>query len=122
MPVSGSLCIGIGCDNRQWVSADLVHDAHDHGADRSGRHVEDLSRRAGEIGGTLPAVLNAANEVAVAAFLDKQIPFLAIPRLIEEVLSDVPVTAVNTLEDVVSADATARSVANDLMKNSIGAS
>jgi 1-deoxy-D-xylulose-5-phosphate reductoisomerase len=69
------------------------------------------------IGGTAPAVLNAANEVAVAAFLNKQISFLAIPRLIEDVLADVPVTTINTLEDVISADAAARVVANDLIKN-----
>jgi 1-deoxy-D-xylulose-5-phosphate reductoisomerase len=78
-----------------------------------------LAYQALRAGGTAPAVLNAANEVAVAAFLNKEIPFLAIPRLIEDVLSDVPVSTVNSLEDVVSADATARLVANDLMKNMI---
>jgi 1-deoxy-D-xylulose-5-phosphate reductoisomerase len=78
-----------------------------------------LAYQALRAGGTAPAVLNAANEVAVAAFLNKEIPFLAIPRLIEDVLSDVPVSTVNSLEDVVSADATARLVANDLVKNMI---
>lgn len=78
-----------------------------------------LAYQALRAGGTAPAVLNAANEVAVAAFLNKQIPFLSIPRLIEDVLFNVPVSTVNTLEDVVSADAAARSVANDLMKNMI---
>ena len=43
----------------------------------------DLAYGAGRLGGTMPAVLNAANEQAVALFLDEQIPFLAIPRLIE---------------------------------------
>jgi len=78
-----------------------------------------LAYQALRAGGTAPAVLNAANEVAVAAFLNKQITFLAIPRLIEDVLTDVPVTTVNTLEDVLTADAAARLVANDLMKNTI---
>lgn len=78
-----------------------------------------LAYQALRAGGTAPAVLNAANEVAVAAFLNKQIPFLAIPRLIEDVLADLPVTTVNTLEDVISADAAARIVANDLMKSTI---
>ncbi|MBI5626322.1 MAG: 1-deoxy-D-xylulose-5-phosphate reductoisomerase [Nitrosomonadales bacterium] len=61
--------------------------------------------------GTAPAVLNAANEVAVAAFLDKQIPFLSIPRVIEAVLDALPVKAVGSLEDVLSADAEARRAA-----------
>ncbi|RFC40046.1 MAG: 1-deoxy-D-xylulose 5-phosphate reductoisomerase [Candidatus Nitrotoga sp. CP45] len=78
-----------------------------------------LAYQALRAGGTAPAVLNAANEVAVAAFLNKQITFLAIPRLIEDVLADLPVTTVNTLEDVLTADAAARLVANDLIKNTI---
>jgi 1-deoxy-D-xylulose-5-phosphate reductoisomerase len=61
--------------------------------------------------GTAPAVLNAANEVAVAAFLDKQIPFLSIPRVIEAVLDALPVNAVGGLDDVLCADAEARSAA-----------
>ena len=51
-----------------------------------------LAYQALRAGGTAPAVLNAANEVAVAAFLDRQIPFLSIPRVIEEVLDTLPVT------------------------------
>jgi 1-deoxy-D-xylulose-5-phosphate reductoisomerase len=57
--------------------------------------------------------MNAANEVAVAAFLDRQIPFLAIPRLIETVLAALPVFTVNTLEDVLNADAAARVAARE---------
>lgn len=78
-----------------------------------------LAYQALRIGGTAPAVLNAANEVAVAAFLNNQISFLAIPRLIEDVLADLPIATVNTLEDVFSADTAARSVANYLMKSMI---
>jgi len=62
--------------------------------------------------GTAPAVLNAANEVAVAAFLDKQIPFLSIPRVIETVLEGLPVVHVNSLEDVLAADIEARNAAH----------
>ena len=78
-----------------------------------------LAYQALRAGGTAPAMLNAANEVAVAAFLNKQLPFLAIPRLIENVLADVQITTVNTLEDVLDADEAARVVANDLITNTI---
>ena len=61
--------------------------------------------------GTAPAVMNAANEAAVAAFLDKQISFLSIPRVIEAVLDALPVNAVRCLDDVLSADAEARRAA-----------
>ena len=71
----------------------------------------ELAYQALRAGGTAPAVLNAANEVAVAAFLDKQISFLAIPRLIEEVLAALQLAAVNSLEDVLKADAQARAAA-----------
>ncbi len=70
-----------------------------------------LAYQALRAGGTAPAILNAANEIAVAAFLDKQIAFLAIPRLIETVLAALPVATVRCLEDVLNADAEARSVA-----------
>ena len=62
--------------------------------------------------GTAPAILNAANEVAVAAFLDKQIAFPAIPQVIETVLNQLPVCAVHDLDDVLEADAQARSAAS----------
>jgi 1-deoxy-D-xylulose-5-phosphate reductoisomerase len=72
-----------------------------------------LAYQALRAGGTAPAVLNAANEVAVAAFLDTQIAFLAIPRLIEEVLATLPVTRINQLDDLLNADAAARLVAHE---------
>src|SRR5699024_3008919 len=49
-----------------------------------------LAREAGIAGGTAPCVLNAANEVAVAAFLDGEIPFTGIAELVERVLGSVP--------------------------------
>jgi len=77
----------------------------------------ELAYQALRAGGTAPAVLNAANEVAVAAFLDRKIPFLAIPRLIEDVLAALPVARVNTLDDVLNADAAARAAALDLVRS-----
>ena len=61
--------------------------------------------------GTAPAILNAANEIAVEAFLNKQIAFPAIPQVIETVLNQLPVCAVHDLDDVLEADAQARSAA-----------
>jgi 1-deoxy-D-xylulose-5-phosphate reductoisomerase len=65
--------------------------------------------------GTAPAMLNAANEVAVSAFLERRIPFLAIPRLIEAVLEQLTVRPVTALEDVLAADDDARAAALELM-------
>ncbi|HEU0282385.1 MAG TPA: 1-deoxy-D-xylulose-5-phosphate reductoisomerase [Gallionella sp.] len=70
-----------------------------------------LAYQALRAAGTAPAILNAANEVAVAAFLDKQISFLSIPRVIEAVLNALPVSAVGSLDDVLGADAEARRAA-----------
>ncbi|MCX7187833.1 MAG: 1-deoxy-D-xylulose-5-phosphate reductoisomerase [Proteobacteria bacterium] len=75
-----------------------------------------LAYEALRAGGTLPAVLNAANEVAVAAFLSKKIPFLAISSLIDGVLTNSTVESIGTLEDVFRADEGARILANDLIK------
>jgi len=75
-----------------------------------------LAYEALRAGGTLPAVLNAANEVAVAAFLSKNIPFLAISSLIDGVLTNSTVESIGTLEDVFRADEGARVLANDLIK------
>jgi 1-deoxy-D-xylulose-5-phosphate reductoisomerase len=70
-----------------------------------------LARQAGAEGGTAPAVLNAANEVAVAAFLDGQIGFMGIPDAVDRALQAVPVTAVDSLDAVLDADARARAAA-----------
>ena len=75
-----------------------------------------LAYQALRAAGTAPALLNAANEVAVAAFLDKQISFLAIPRVIEAVLNALPVDAVECLEDVLGADAQARGAAQQQIR------
>ncbi len=76
--------------------------------DRSKFPCLSLAYRALEKGGTAPAALNAANEEAVAAFLDGRAAFPAIPESIEEVLEAEPEAGVGTLEDVLEADRRAR--------------
>ena len=62
-------------------------------------------------GGTAPAVLNAANEVAVAAFLERRLPFTGIARVIEETMERVPARAADDLDAILAADADARRAA-----------
>ena len=69
-----------------------------------------------QLGGSAPAVLNAANEVAVQAFLDNQISFSRIPALIAETLSRVPAASVDTLESLLSQDSKARDQARALLQ------
>lgn len=66
-------------------------------------------------GGTASAILNAANEVAVAAFLDAQLPFLGIARLNEAVLAALPAGPEGSLTDVLAADAEARRLGRRLI-------
>jgi len=70
-----------------------------------------LARRAGEQGGTYPCAFNAANEVAVAAFLAGRLPFLGIAATVEEALSEVDGASARDLGDLVEADAGARRLA-----------
>ncbi|MDI1319557.1 MAG: 1-deoxy-D-xylulose-5-phosphate reductoisomerase [bacterium] len=70
-----------------------------------------LAREAMTAGGTAPAVFNAANEVAVAAFLAKRVPFLAIPRIIEQTLATVKLLEPDALAQVLAVDAEARTTA-----------
>jgi 1-deoxy-D-xylulose-5-phosphate reductoisomerase len=72
-----------------------------------------LAYQALRSGGTAPAILNAANEVAVEAFLNREISFLDIPRLITDVLEAQGSVAANTLEDVLLADKQARVAAQN---------
>ncbi len=72
-----------------------------------------LAYQALRSGGTTPALLNAANEIAVEAFLERRIAFLDIPRLIEAVLGIVTRKEVNLLQDVLDADAAARLAAHE---------
>ena len=70
-----------------------------------------LARAAGERGGTAPCAYNAANEVAVAAFLEGRIGFLDIAAVVEEALSRVDGAPARDIEDLVAADAEARRLA-----------
>lgn len=70
-------------------------------------------------GGNMPAVLNAANEVAVEVFLAGQIPFTMIPVIIEHVMESIDRQEVTDLEDVISADLLARETARKWLDNQI---
>src|SRR4051812_40430000 len=70
-----------------------------------------LAREAAEAGGTAPCVLNAANEVAVHAFLAGDLSFMGIARVIESTLSELPAQPVRHFSDLYAADAHAREVA-----------
>jgi len=70
-----------------------------------------LARRAGEQAGTYPCAFNAANEVAVAAFLDGRLPFLGIAATVEETMAEVGGASARDLDDLVEADRTARRLA-----------
>lgn len=72
-----------------------------------------LGISAGRAGGTMPAVFNAVNEVAVAAFLDGELAFRDIPRVIEEVMQQHEAGEIDSLEAVVDADSEARARARE---------
>ena len=76
-----------------------------------------LARRAGETGGTLPAVMNAANEIAVAAFLNRQVRFPDIWRIVEEVMNRHAPVAHPDLDAILQADQWARSEAQGCVKS-----
>lgn len=75
-----------------------------------------LARMAAEQGGATPAILNAANEVAVAAFLNGQIGFLDIANLVSSTLDGYSPNAPHSLDHLFSIDAAARNYANGLME------
>ena len=74
-----------------------------------------LARQAGMEGGTAPAVLNAANEVAVAAFLRDDVRFVDIPGIVESALNRIPAEPADTLAAVLHADTRARAEAERLV-------
>ena len=75
-----------------------------------------LAKEALRQGGPLPCALNAADEVAVAAFLEHRLPFLGIVRVIERVLDRMPRAAFRSMDDVLAADAEARRLARDIIE------
>jgi 1-deoxy-D-xylulose-5-phosphate reductoisomerase len=80
-----------------------------------------LARAAARAGGTAPTVLNAANEVAVQAFLDRRLNFVGISTVIDKVLQRLESSPVKVLGDVLDADAAARRMAVALIEPSSGA-
>jgi 1-deoxy-D-xylulose-5-phosphate reductoisomerase len=79
-----------------------------------------LARAAGEAGGTAPCVLNGADEVAVAAFLDGRIPFSAIAEVVAGVLAAVPAVQPSHFEDLFTADEEARERAQEACSALVG--
>ena len=75
-----------------------------------------LARAAGEAGRSAPCVLNAANEIAVAAFLDGRLPFLGIPEVVEGTLNATDTVAARDLDELVAIDAEARKTAAALTR------
>jgi 1-deoxy-D-xylulose-5-phosphate reductoisomerase len=75
-----------------------------------------LAREAGAAGGTAPCVLNAADEVAVGAFLDGRIPFTAIAEVVEGTLAAIPARAPGHFDDLYAVDAEARERARELIE------
>ena len=75
-----------------------------------------LARRAGEEGGTAPCAFNAANEVAVAAFLDGKLPFLGIAEVVAETLAVGDTAPARDLDELIAADAQARRRAREALK------
>jgi 1-deoxy-D-xylulose-5-phosphate reductoisomerase len=72
-----------------------------------------LAREAGETGGTAPCVFNAANEVAVAAFLENRLAFLGIAEVVEAALTWSEATPARDLDDLLEADRSARVLADE---------
>ena len=73
-----------------------------------------FARRAGEEGGTFPAVLNAANEVAVEAFCNREIEFTAITKIVADTMDAHELISAPTLEEILEADSWTRKTARNL--------
>ena len=76
-----------------------------------------LAFAAAKLGGTAPTVLNAANEIAVAAFLNEGMPYLQIPLVVEKALNVIPVSNADSIECILDIDTQARKVARDFVKS-----
>ncbi len=78
-----------------------------------------LAMEAVEAGGTAPAVLNAANEVAVTAFLDHRIGFLEIPKLVDKTLQAMEIEKAESLEQLLDCDRRARDLAEQALRHQV---
>ena len=76
-----------------------------------------LAFAAAKAGGTAPTVLNAANEIAVAAFLNEGMPYLYIPSVVERTLNVMPASDADSIEYILDIDIQARKVARDCIKS-----
>jgi 1-deoxy-D-xylulose-5-phosphate reductoisomerase len=74
-----------------------------------------LAFTAAKAGGTAPAVLNAANETVVAAFLEEGLPYLQIPVVVEKTLNAIPVASADSLDVILEVDARARAIAKEFI-------
>ena len=74
-----------------------------------------LAFEAGKAGGTMPCVMNAANEVAVAKFLNGDIKFLQIAEIVETTMNKFKPEKVESLEQLIKIDAESRKIASELM-------
>ncbi|MBC7075070.1 MAG: 1-deoxy-D-xylulose-5-phosphate reductoisomerase [Syntrophomonadaceae bacterium] len=93
---------------------------HFCGPDKEKFPALDLAYHAGRAGGTMPAVLNAANEVAVSSFLDRKINFISIPKVVEKVMLKHENMRNPSLEDILGADAWAREMAEYFVRTMSG--
>jgi 1-deoxy-D-xylulose-5-phosphate reductoisomerase len=73
-----------------------------------------LAREAAAAGGTAPCVMNAANEIAVHAFLQGELSFTGIPRVIEDTLAELPAKPLRHFSDLYEADSQAREIARSV--------
>jgi 1-deoxy-D-xylulose-5-phosphate reductoisomerase len=104
-----------GLDRLRW---DRVRQLDFEPPDRRRFPLLGLAYQALELGGTAGCILNAADEVAVEAFLDKRIPFLAISRIVESVLEQSSIHHPESVEDVLAADREARELAREAVRES----
>jgi len=88
-----------------------------HKPDRTTFKCLDLAYLALKRGGIIPAVMNAANEIAVQAFLEERISFLQIPELISRVMKRHQAAGIRSVSDVILADHSARRLAEELLKS-----
>lgn len=95
-----------------WPTGDLSFEAPDFDRFPCLR----LAYEAGNTGGTMPAVLNAANEIAVKEFLSGRTGFMDIPRIVERVMGKHSVIGHPSLEDIMNADQWAREIAKSFME------
>jgi len=81
----------------------------------------DLARRALQEGGCAPVILNAANEIAVAAFLEGRIRFTQIPELIAEALARVPAQELDSIDTCVDVDTRTRAAVREWLPGGVAA-